>query len=328
MLKKALALSVLFGCLAYAQESATSGAKITFVKETHDFETIEKGQKVSVEFEFENSGNEILEIQDVKTSCGCTTAKPEKATYNPGEKGKIPVTFDSTRFNGKITKTITVMSNDPQRPRLPLKITGEIVSEVEVKPAMLSLFNIKRSEAAESEIVISTPRMEKIEVTGVTTDLDFLEIQSVQTDPKNVTIKVKVNPEKASKGTHTFRGNISATTNSKSQKELKIPVNVKFEEPVRVMPRFISFYGTKKGQPREFTVTLTPNGDHNFNILNASTDLEFVSTETTENEDKEKQVKVKLAETVETGKFAGYLIIKTDLVEQPEIRIPVRGSVL
>jgi len=44
----------------------------------------------------------------------------------PGEKGSIEVAVDVQHYNGKISKEIMVLSNDPARPRAVLRLVAEI----------------------------------------------------------------------------------------------------------------------------------------------------------------------------------------------------------
>jgi hypothetical protein len=306
-----------------------AGPKIEFTKTSHDFENIDKGEKKSVDFEFKNTGDEPLEILDVQTSCGCTSAKPEKSAYAPGEVGVIPVTFDSGRFSGKIKKTITVTTNATENERISLAIEGNIVSEVNIQPAILSMYNIKRSANDVKEIEISTEKLAKLQITGATSNLDFLDITIVPKDDKTVIVKAMVNGAKAPKEQPAFRGYVDIKTNSEKRPEIKVPVNIKFEEPVRVLPRFISFYGSKADQNREMTLTLSPTTDAEFSIENVSTDLEFVDVSTVSTDGANKRVVVTLrGGDAPKNKFSGHVTIKTNLEDQPEVRIPVRGNVM
>ncbi|UCH95892.1 MAG: DUF1573 domain-containing protein [Candidatus Aminicenantes bacterium] len=107
--------------------SLAASAKITFEKTELDFGELESGKVVDLEFKFENAGDEILIIKNISSSCGCTVTKVEKKEYQPAEKGVIPVKFFSRGYNGKITKTITVSTNDPENVYSRLKISGNVV---------------------------------------------------------------------------------------------------------------------------------------------------------------------------------------------------------
>ena len=300
---------------------------IKFNKDIHDFGTIEKGSKVVTEFEFVNNGKSVLTIEDVKTSCGCTTATPEKKEYQPGEKGIIPVTFDSSRFSHKITKTITVFSNDPENPKYYLKIMGVVESEIEAKPTLISLYNVKR-EDTEREIEISSNKLPKLELKEQSSDLEFISATTERIDDKKVKLKIKVMGSKAPKNTTSFRGQVVIKTNGTKVPEISIPVHIKFEEPIRVLPRFISFFGSKQGNSRAVSVTLTSTDKKPFKVLSAATDIGSVSVKVPEEGKAQHQLEVTLSDKADRGKFAGFLTVKTDMEDMPEIRVAIRGSVL
>lgn len=307
--------------------AVTAGPIISFEKSEHNFGAIEKGEKVTHNFKFKNTGDADLKILDVKTSCGCTSATPEKDTYAPGEAGEIPVTFDSDRFSGEITKSITVTSNSDDAQKATLKIYANIRQEVDFKPSMVGIYRAKRNEVLEREIRVSTDTMEKLEVEVADVDLDFLTVKVERVDDKMLTLKATLDAPKAPSSTETFRGVVRLKTNSEKVPEINVPVHIRFERPIRLNPGFISFYGTKQGSSRETTVQLTPSGDETFKVTEATSDLDFLEVNHT-SEDGKVKVNVKLKEGVDQGKFQGFVTVKTDLAEQPEIRIPVRGNVI
>jgi mono/diheme cytochrome c family protein len=96
----------------FGYDRFTGGPKISFAEKQRDFGKILQGEIIQYEFDFTNEGDEVLEIKNVQTSCGCTAATVgEKDEYQPGEKGKIRVTFNSNGKVGKIEKTVLVESN-------------------------------------------------------------------------------------------------------------------------------------------------------------------------------------------------------------------------
>ena len=104
-----------------------ANAKITFEKTELDFGELESGKVVDLEFKFKNTGDETLIIKNISSSCGCTVTKVDKKEYKPGEEGTIPVKFFSQGYNGQVTKTITVSSNDAENVYTRLKIGGNVV---------------------------------------------------------------------------------------------------------------------------------------------------------------------------------------------------------
>ena len=123
-MKKAFLILAAFACMAI-NAIAGNGPEATFAKSTYDFGTFseEKG-KVTHVFEFTNTGKEPVILQDVKTSCGCTTPNWTKTPVAPGKKGQVAVTYNSTGRPVQFSKTITVTSNAGESR---LMIKGEVL---------------------------------------------------------------------------------------------------------------------------------------------------------------------------------------------------------
>ena len=72
---------------------------------------MKEGEILNVEFEFTNTGTEILIIKNVTASCGCTIPEKPEEPIAPGNTGKIKATFDSRGRAGMNQKVITVVAN-------------------------------------------------------------------------------------------------------------------------------------------------------------------------------------------------------------------------
>ena len=97
---------------------------LKFKNATVDFGEVASGKIVDISFDFENTGKDILYIKNVIPTCGCTTADLVKKDYQPGEKGTISSKFNTSGYNGRVIKTITVTSNDPDAPETRLTLSG------------------------------------------------------------------------------------------------------------------------------------------------------------------------------------------------------------
>lgn len=86
---------------------------ITFTDTIHEFEPFDENDgEQSCSFEFKNTGNGVLFITHVFTSCSCTTSEsPEKPLY-PGDKEKITIKYDGKgKTPGYFRKEVIVTSN-------------------------------------------------------------------------------------------------------------------------------------------------------------------------------------------------------------------------
>lgn len=111
---------------------------IKFKNAILDFGEVNSGKIVDINFEFENTGTDILHIKKVIPACGCTTAALTKKDFQAGEKGTISSKFNTSGYNGKVVKSITVTSNDPNTPEVRLTIRGTVTmkdfAQADLKP--------------------------------------------------------------------------------------------------------------------------------------------------------------------------------------------------
>jgi hypothetical protein len=86
--------------------------KIEFKTIEYDFGTIkeDKGLATTV-FEFTNTGNQPLILNNVKATCGCTTPEWTQDPIAPGKIGSIKVSYNPQNRPGAFTKNINVFSN-------------------------------------------------------------------------------------------------------------------------------------------------------------------------------------------------------------------------
>lgn len=325
MKTSAIFLLALSATLAFAQ-----GPKIEFAKSVHDFGEIEKGQKVNTVFKFENVGEGPLEIINVGTSCGCTTAKPEKSVYQPTESGQIPVEFDSTRFSGPITKRITITTNDATSPKTVVTIKGTVIVDVEFKPTSVFFPNAKMGTSSTRTINLSTKKLDSLEIDNLQVNIENDCVTAVleKTDDKNLAINVIADGTKFPPGKARFSGYLTFDTNSKTQPTIRIPVTINVRRPVKATPNSAYFFASKQGKTREVSIRVISNENQDFKITDMSSDLEFINVEMKEDNGKSKTLTATLGADAKLGKFSGKIKLKLDVSDQPELEIPVRGSVV
>ena len=82
-----------------------------FSETVHDFGQIKEGDVVTHTFNFTNTGEAPLIIQDAKASCGCTVPSYPKEPIPAGGSGEIVVKFDSSNKPGVQNKTVTITAN-------------------------------------------------------------------------------------------------------------------------------------------------------------------------------------------------------------------------
>ncbi|CAG5003968.1 hypothetical protein DYBT9275_03269 [Dyadobacter sp. CECT 9275] len=78
---------------------------------SYDFGTIAEGAVVEHTFRFRNDGEYPLILNNITSSCGCTTPEWPREPIEAKATGSIKVRFDSKNKSGPQVKTITVYAN-------------------------------------------------------------------------------------------------------------------------------------------------------------------------------------------------------------------------
>jgi hypothetical protein len=99
---------------------------MTFEHSSHDFGTISQGEKVKHSFYFTNTGKSPLLIHSAQGTCGCTIPEWPKEPIQPGEEGKIEVSFNSEYKTGHQEKMVTILANTKPTKTV-IKITGDVL---------------------------------------------------------------------------------------------------------------------------------------------------------------------------------------------------------
>jgi Protein of unknown function (DUF1573) len=105
-----------------------------------DFGTIWFGDPCTIDIAIKNVGKSPLTIVNLKSSCGCTAARPPKNVLAPGESDKITITYNSKKGSVNVGQTITLETNDPAEPSIPIHVKGIVQPLYEAKPASMISF--------------------------------------------------------------------------------------------------------------------------------------------------------------------------------------------
>lgn len=101
-------LVLLLACLAFSS-IALGQATVpdsSWPETSHDFGTVPRGALLMHRVPWHNPTKQRMEITDLRTSCGCLTAKPAPRVLEPGQSGFLEIEMDGRRFTG--SKTVFV----------------------------------------------------------------------------------------------------------------------------------------------------------------------------------------------------------------------------
>ncbi len=207
-----IVVAIFMGSAVYA------APKIDFDSSDKKFPLIISGETVEIDYTVKNAGDSELRIIEVKPTCGCSSSKLEKNTLAPGEETQITLSFNSTHYQGMVTKSAIVISNDPKMEKARITFSGEVKPIAEVDPLPLNFGTLKENQVVTKTITIKPAIPEKFEI-----------------------VKTQV------KGGHVEVLSCTKTINDGSQYELKIKIDPK-NDVGRIYERVYVFYGEKRNE--------------------------------------------------------------------------------
>jgi hypothetical protein len=240
MATRAFALATLMLAVT-ATALAGGNANIEFTVVEKHLGKVYYGDKAGVEFEFTNTGDAPLVIKRLRPSCGCTVAKEDVKEVLPTNKGRILVTYDSlAQMPGLNHKTVTVYSNDPEKPELKLSFDADVVRELEAKPASLA----KKLKSFQKEIPISVDITnhsdKKITLAGAKT---FGAVAKVELNPGTITLEPKSTGQvglmlrlEENPGWRFYMGRIVIGTDHPREKDVRLEYMIQLETANLVLP--------------------------------------------------------------------------------------------
>jgi hypothetical protein len=129
-MRRPITISLLF--LVAGVLAACSGGKPVITVETDrlDLGDVPNGQIAARDLTVRNTGDAVLVVEGLSTSCGCTTAAMEPMQLAPGASGTLHIEMDTgahgPELTGPLVRQVFVKSNDPAQPDLVVELAVNI----------------------------------------------------------------------------------------------------------------------------------------------------------------------------------------------------------
>lgn len=113
--------------------AAAAGPRIKLDELTHDFGIVRQQQDLTAKIRYTNTGSAPLHLT-ARGECSCAQVTASKKTLEPGESGELELTFHTYWFSGRITKSVTVTSDDPDHGEVHVKVTADVSAGILLDP--------------------------------------------------------------------------------------------------------------------------------------------------------------------------------------------------
>lgn len=320
---------------AQAQGKTVAAPKIEIAAETRDMGTVPKGQVIETDFVIKNTGGSDLVISDARPSCGCTVSNFDKL-IKPGAEGKVHTSVDTKSFAGPISKSVLVVSNDPDRPQMNLFVKAIVKPFVDVAPQQYVRFSVVKGDPASQDVIlISEEKGFKPTVAETAQPYVKAEISPAGDKDKiagrpgeQYKLAISVTPD-APEGL--LNAPVRVTTGVAQQPNLEVPVSGIVRPRVSVSPITVNFGNFTAGKDpitRNIVVTNNKPGTP-VKVTKAEVSVPGFQTDVVPTQEGVSYtVVVKASDKVKKGAVDGKVTLHTSDKEKAVIEIPLKGEAL
>jgi hypothetical protein len=312
-----------------------NGPKLVLAEDKKDVGTVAKGETIKQTFLVKNSGKADLHITDVKPSCGCTVPEYDKV-IKPGGEGKITLNVDTKNFQGQISKSALVVSDDPSSPQATIFLTANVKPYVEALPYGFFRIQALTGESATSEVTLVSDEPDfkptKAEVTQSYLTATLAPVPEKERIPNKNPNQYKITlTSKPDAPEGLVGGYVKVATGVKKQPEMDLAISGYVKPTVSITPSSVNFGNfDPKGDAVKRNVMLVNNNTKNdgFSVMKAETNVPGISAEVVSLDKSRVQVVLTVDQKIKKGVFDGTLVIRTNDSAHGEIRVPLKGVIL
>jgi len=120
--------------------------------EVYEFGTMEVDATESHAFLIKNEGDAPLVLEKGGTTCKCTLSELENGEVQPGQTVKVTLEWTPKSISLDFGQTATLLTNDPERPSLELRIRGKVVRAIVLEPRSILVTSLSAGETYKTGI--------------------------------------------------------------------------------------------------------------------------------------------------------------------------------
>jgi hypothetical protein len=160
---KYLVLGIVILCFIFST-NANAQPKLEIVGgDTYNWNKVKPNESpLSAKIQLKNVGTDTLIISNVKPGCGCTTAPLDKSRLGPNDVGTLDVKLNISNRPGPVHKSISISTNDPNKPNTTLFIKAEVEVDIEIRPQYFTFNDMRVGQEAVAKVKIINHSKENV----------------------------------------------------------------------------------------------------------------------------------------------------------------------
>lgn len=331
---------ILIAMIAVASVALAQGEakpKAVPLEPTKDFEIVTKGDVIKHAFQIRNDGDAPLRLTDVRPACGCTVAKYDKVIA-PGKVGNVNVKVETENFDGPISKSIAVFTNDTATPKLQLVVKAKVQPYIAVMPGFARFNYVRGEETGTISQTLWAEDGANFKVLSVKSPYDYLSVdfheateeeRNPEAEGRQWRVDVAIQPD-ARVGV--LRDYVEIALDHPQQKLVKIPVSGFVRPRQHVTPQEADF-GQLQGEtlPLQRTFHFTNFIGTGIEVKEVDTGFDAITAKVIPSKQETGhrfQLVLTIGPDMPKGKFDGKVKIHTTDERNPVVELPIQGIVL
>lgn len=166
-------------------QSDPNWAQKMFAESRHDFGDVAKGASVNYRLKLTNLYLETVHIANVRTSCGCTSAKASKDLLQSRQEAYIDISLDTVKHSRKKESNVIITFDQPQAAEVRIPITAYIRTDVVITPGMVNFGAIQAGSKQTKKVTIAYAGRPEWKIRGVKPTSAETEVTLVETSRAN-----------------------------------------------------------------------------------------------------------------------------------------------
>jgi hypothetical protein len=252
-------------------------------------------------------------------------------TIPPGGVGQVTLQVNTSGFQGGVTKSAQVTTNDPRQGNSKIYLTIDVRAHIIVEPGPKIMLQGIVGDDIQSVVHIRSAENQPFEITRIETNLQSVIDYELSRKDDNGPYTLKVISKAADQ--KTASGFLTLHTNNPKKKVVKLSVHLRVKPEIQVWPNRADFYEESKsgakGKTNKRTLMVMNNRGKSFRIKELNYNKDYFQVRSLVNNDdpvSKYQVEVvPLVDSLPAGRleFQDTLTIITDSAKAGELKVPL-----
>lgn len=236
---------------------AQDWAEKMFERDKIDFGVVARGSDAVFRLKVSNSYVEECHIANVRTTCGCSAAKPSQTTLKSREEAFIEVTMNTRKFTHRKDSNVIVTFDKPFFAEVRIPVTAYIRTDVVLEPGAAAFGPVDVGVGARKTVKVSYAGRSDWLIKDVDVRNPMVSAKAVETSRNGGRITydlvVELDP---SMPVGAVREQIHLVTNDAKSPRVPFLVEARVEADITITPASVSLGRLNSGQRKSFSVVL------------------------------------------------------------------------